>query len=148
MHDIAPAPVDQRVPQRTRQPEYIPASARLVLAWLAIAAAGAASFATMLASWQFQSSLAELAIVPFIAAGLSVVAIRRHPYVAIARQGRADWYVAGLATALVIGGLLLAWYGTGNFFSVLRFDLLLLPFTAIAAFTLLFGVRSLLAFAG
>jgi exosortase/archaeosortase family protein len=147
MHDIAPAPVSARVRRQARAPRYVPASARLLLAWLTIGAAGAASFATMLASWQFQSSLAELAIVPLISAGLSLVAIRRHPFVATARMGRADWFVAGTCAVLVIGGLLLAWYGTGNFFSVLRFDLLLLPFTAVAAFTLLFGVRSLLAFA-
>jgi len=147
MRDVTMAPPESGLIIRPPTTQLIPAQFRLLLAWLAIATAGAASFASMLASWQFQSPLAELAIVPLIAVGLSVIAIRRHSFVATARHGKADWYVAILCALVVSGGLLLSWQGTGNFFAVLRFDLLLLPFTAVAAFTLLFGVRSLLAFA-
>jgi exosortase/archaeosortase family protein len=104
------------------------------------------SIGTLLRDWRYQTPLADLCLVPPVAAGLLVVAARRHRIVGATRLGQLDLLVAGVcllptAVVAVAGPALFA-----NYFWAVRPDLLCLPLAAIGAVALLFGTRTVIAF--
>jgi exosortase len=120
---------------------------RLALLIAALAVAFHQSLASLLAAWSHQTPLADLALVPLLAAGLFVAAALRHRHVGGVTLGRADLAIASVSLALVglvvaVGPVVL-----GNYFWPLRLDMLSLPLAAAAFVVLLFGTRSLVAFA-
>lgn len=128
----------------THRPRPLPGrGARLVVAALAVGLSSPLTYRAAWSDWQFQSPVAELAIVPFIAFGLAVAAVLRFPFVRTTRLGLADLWVA--ATTLFTVGALQTWVlvQPGSYAWVLRFDALSLPLVMTASFSLLFGVRSL-----
>jgi exosortase/archaeosortase family protein len=135
-------------PEHRAAPDRRPdVGVRIGLVLVAVLIAAWPSLWSLAQQWRFQSALAELAIVPVLFAALLVLAARRHEYIAAARWGRADWWVAGVAAIAIPAILWAARIGAENFFPTLRLDLLLLPLVAVAAIALTFGTRSLLAFA-
>src|SRR6266508_3389741 len=107
------------------------------------AAAYSFSLQTLVDGWQYQTPLADLALVPFLAALLLFAAYRRHPHVVSLRLGSVDVALASIflasALALLVVGPLL-W---SKYFWATRLDLLTLPLFVAAALTLLFGARAL-----
>ena len=122
----------------------VPAGARVATAILAVALAYHFSLATLASDWRYDTPLADLVLVPPIAAALLIAALRRHRFVAFLRLGRFDYVVAALlvGTALV----LLAAGPTvwSKYFWAMRMDLLSLPLFAAAVVVLLFGARALI----
>ena len=119
---------------------------RLVAALSLAALAAHYSLATLAGAWRYQTPLADLILVPVIAAGLFVAAAMRHPSVGSTRLRRIDLVTAGVglglaATVLVVLPVLLA-----NYFWAVRLDLLTVPLVAMAAVALLFGTRTIVAF--
>jgi exosortase len=121
--------------------------ARLLIATAAVAVAYHQSLGALFSNWRYQTPLSELALVPPLAAGLLVVASLRHRHVGKIRLGRVDFAVAGALLALVLLPAVLAPVVYSNYVWPMRLDLLTLPLAASATCVLLFGTRSLLAFA-
>jgi exosortase/archaeosortase family protein len=119
---------------------------RLAAVIVAVALAYHFSLGTLLRDWRYQTPLADLSLVPPVAAGLLVVAARRHGIVGATRLGRLDLVIATLcllatAAVAVAGPALLA-----NYYWAVRPDLLSLPLAATGAIVLLFGTRTVIAF--
>ena len=95
------------------------------------------------ADWKYQSPVAELALVPVMAAAMALAASLRHPFLRTLRMGRADLWLGSILLAVV--AVLESWalVQPGSYLWVLRFDSLALPLVATAAVVLLLGVRSL-----
>ena len=121
--------------------------ARLLIAIAAVALAYHQSLGALFSDWRYQTPLSELALVPPLAAGLLVLASLRHRHVGKIRLGRVDFAVAGTLLALVLLLAVLAPVVYTNYVWPMRLDLLTLPLAASATCVLLFGTRSLLAFA-
>jgi exosortase/archaeosortase family protein len=104
------------------------------------------SLETLVGGWRYQTPLADLALVPFLAAVLLVAAYRRHPHVVDLRLARIDIILAAflvlVALALLVTGPVL-W---SKYFWATRLDLLTLPLFVAAALMLLFGTRALVRF--
>ena len=102
------------------------------------------SLGTLAADWSYDTPLADLVLVPPIAAALVFAAVRRHSFVAYLRLGRFDYLLAsllaGVALLLVAAGPTL-W---SKYFWAMRIDLLTVPLFAAAAIVLLFGSRALI----
>jgi exosortase len=122
-------------------------TARLLIAVAAVAVAYHQSLGGLFSNWRYQTPLSELALVPPLAAALLVLATARHRHVGKIRLGRVDYAVAGVLLALVLLPAVLAPVLYSNYVWPLRLDLLTLPLAATATCVLLFGARSLVAFA-
>ena len=122
----------------------VPAGLRLGTAIVAVALAYHFSFGTLAADWSYDTPLADLVLVPPIAAALVFAAIRRHRFVVYLRLGRFDYVLAallaGVALLLVAAGPTL-W---SKYFWAMRIDLLTVPLFAAAVIVLLFGSRALI----
>ena len=57
------------------------------------------SLETLVGGWRYQTPLADLALVPFLAALLLVAAYRRHPHVVDLRLARIDVILASFASS-------------------------------------------------
>ena len=104
------------------------------------------SLETLVGGWRYQTPLADLALVPFLAALLLVAAYRRHPHVVDLRLARIDVILASfcilVALALLVAGPVI-W---SKYFWATRLDLLTLPLFVSAGVMLLFGTRALIRF--
>ena len=120
---------------------------RLTLALLAVAVAAHYSLATLAGAWRYQTPLADLILVPVIAAGLFAAAAMRHPAVGGTRLRRLDVPIATLSLAAAAALMVLAPVVLANYYWAVRLDLLVLPLVAAAAVALLFGTRTIVAFA-
>lgn len=120
--------------------------ARLLGCAVALVVAAPLTLYTAWTEWEFSSPMAELAMVPLMAAVVAVGVAVRYPHVATARLGRPDWWVAG--TALAVLALLQLWMLVlpGSYVWVLRPDALTLPAMGLAALALFFGMRGLVVF--
>jgi hypothetical protein len=122
---------------------HVPAGPRLAVAIVAVAVAYHFSLATLASEWRYDTPLADLVLVPPIAAGLLVAASRRHRYVAFLRLGRFDLVLAGTFAAAALGLVAAGPALWSKYFWAMRIDLLTLPLFAAAAIVLLFGARAL-----
>jgi len=113
------------------------------VAIVAVAIAYHFSLSTLASEWSYDTPLADLVLVPPLAAGLLVGASRRHRYVAFLRLGRFDLVLAGLFAAAALGLVAAGPALWSKYFWAMRIDLLTLPLFAAAAIVLLFGARSL-----
>ena len=104
------------------------------------------SLQSLSGQWRYETPLADLILVPCLAAGLFVAASRRHPYVEALRLGWFDLLVGvmllALALALVVGGPVF-W---SKYFWAMRLDLVALPIFVAGAILLLFGARAIVPF--
>lgn len=119
---------------------------RLLLAVVAVGAAASYSLASLLDSWESDSPVGELALVPLLAVVLGALAVRRHPFLATVRPGRLDLLVGGLGVAAVGVTLVVGPVVGGNYFWATRLDLLTLPLLAASFVAVLVGTRAVLAF--
>jgi exosortase/archaeosortase family protein len=122
---------------------HVPAGPRLVAAIAAVAIAYHFSLATLASEWSYDTPLADLVLVPPLAAALLIGASRRHRYVAFLRLGRFDLVLAGLFAAAALGLVAAGPALWSKYFWAMRIDLLTLPLFAAAAIVLLFGARAL-----
>jgi exosortase len=120
---------------------------RLLIAAAAVAVAYHHSLGALFSNWRYQTPLSELALVPPLAAGLLLLASLRHRHVGRIRLGRVDFAVAGALLAVAVMPAVLAPVLYPNYAWATRLDLLTLPLAAAATCVLLFGTRSLVAFA-
>ena len=122
----------------------VPAGLRLGTAIVAVALAYHFSLGTLADNWSYDTPLADLVLVPPIAAALVFAGIRRHRFVVYLRLGRFDYVLAsllaGVALLLVAAGPTL-W---SKYFWAMRIDLLTVPLFAAAVIVLLFGSRALI----
>jgi exosortase len=117
-----------------------------VAAVAAVAVAYHFSLQSLASNWRYETPLADLLLVPGVAAVLLVAASRRYRYVAFLRLGGLDFVVGGLlllasTACLTIGPAL--W---SKYFWAMRLDLVTLPLFAAAGIVLLFGSRALIPF--
>jgi exosortase len=122
----------------------VPAGLRLATAVLAVALAYHFSLGTLAANWSYDTPLADLVLVPPLAAALFYAALRRHTFVAYLRLGRFDYVVAGVLGALALGLVTAGPTLWSKYFWAMRIDLLTLPLFAAAVVVLLFGSRALI----
>src|SRR5947207_11421650 len=122
----------------------VPAGLRLAAAIAAVGLAYHFSFGTLAASWRYDTPLADLVLVPPIAAALLYAALRRHRFVAFPRLGRFDYVLAGVLLTLALGLVAAGPTLWSKYFWAMRLDLLTLPLFAAAVVVLLFGSRALI----
>jgi exosortase/archaeosortase family protein len=122
---------------------HVPAGPRIAAAIVAVAVAYHFSLATLASDWRYDTPLADLVLVPPIAAALLIGASRRHRYVAFLRLGRFDLVLAGLFAAAALGLVAAGPALWSKYFWAMRIDLLTLPLFTAAAIVLLFGARAL-----
>jgi exosortase len=101
------------------------------------------SLQTLASNWQYETPLADLVLVPPLAAFLLVAASRRHRYVTRLRMGRLDLLVGGLLIVAALGFLTIGPAHWSKYFWAMRLDLLTLPLFAAGGVVLLFGTRAL-----
>jgi exosortase/archaeosortase family protein len=119
---------------------------RLLLLLGALGIAFHYSLASLFAAWSYDSPLADLALVPLLAAALFVAAALRHRHVGAVGLGRPDVVVAAVLLAAALFVVAAGPAFVGSYFWLLRLDLLTLPLAGAAFVALLFGLRSLVAF--
>jgi exosortase/archaeosortase family protein len=141
-----PAPADARSFKDRASASLDSTRFRLGAGLLLVALAFHYSLRTLISAWRYQTPLADLVLVPLIAAGLFVVAALRSPAVGATRLRRVDLVLAGTALVLALFAVLVLPTSLGSYYWVVRPDLLAVPLTAVAAVALLFGARTLLAF--
>jgi exosortase len=117
---------------------------RLATAIVAVALAYRFSLGTLAADWRYDTPLADLVLVPPLAAALLFAALRRHRFVAFLRLGRFDYAFGGLLIAAALGLLAAGPTLWSKYFWAMRIDLLTLPLFAAAVVVLLFGSRALI----
>jgi len=141
-----PSPVGRVAtrPDLQHQPTGVPG--RLVLVGLLVFLACPLTLRSAWADWRYQSPVAELALVPVLAAAMALVASLRHPFVRTLRMGQADLWLGVILLGVV--AMMEGWalVQPGSYLWVLRFDALALPLIATAVVVLLLGVRSLVVF--
>jgi exosortase/archaeosortase family protein len=123
-------------------------SVRLRLVGVLGCAALAYSFSlqSLFGSWRYDTPLADLALVPLLAALLLFASSRRYPHVGWLRLGPAD---AALATLFLLAAFAMLAAGPviwSKYFWASRLDLLTLPLFVAGALVLLFGARSIVPF--
>ncbi len=124
-------------------PTPVRAGPRLAAAIVSVAVAYHFSLDSLAAAWRHETPLADLVLVPPLAALLLVAATRRYPHVASFRLGRLDLLVGGLLMLMALGFLAIGPVYWSKYFWAMRLDLLTLPLFAAAGVTLLFGLRAL-----
>ena len=117
---------------------------RLAAVVVAVALAYHFSLATLATSWSYDTPLADLVLVPLLAAALCYAAVRRHRFVAFLRLGRFDYVLAGVLGAVALGLLAAGPTLWSKYFWAMRIDLLTLPLFAAAVVILMFGSRALI----
>jgi hypothetical protein len=122
----------------------VPAGLRVGTAIAAVGLAYHFSLGTLAASWRYDTPLADLVLVPPIAAALLYAALRRHRFVIFLRLGRFDYVLAGVLLALALGLVAAGPTMWSKYFWAMRVDLLTLPLFAAAVVVLLFGARGLI----
>lgn len=122
----------------------VPAGLRLGTAIVAVALAYHYSLRTLASEWSYDTPLADLVLVPPIAATLVFAATRRHRFVTFLRLGRFDYVLAAVLFVLVLALVAVGPTLWSKYFWAMRIDLLTLPLFAAAVFVLLFGSRSLI----
>jgi exosortase len=129
----------------TSAPARAPVSAgpRLLAAVAAVALAYHFSLQTLATSWKYETPLADLVLVPPLAAVLLVAASRRHRYVTRLRLGRLDLLVGGFLIVAALAFLTIGPAHWSKYFWAMRLDLLTLPLFAAGGVVLLFGTRAL-----
>jgi exosortase/archaeosortase family protein len=124
----------------------VPVWLRLGVLLPASAAAFWFSLQSLSGQWRYETPLADLILVPLLAAGVFAAATRRHPYVGLLRLGWFDLLLAatllGLALALLVVGPVF-W---SKYFWTMRLDLLALPLFVAGGVLLLFGARAIVPF--
>jgi exosortase/archaeosortase family protein len=135
------APVDE-APVARRPRWRLPVPRRLAFVGLLVLVSCPLTLRSSWADWQYQSPVAELALVPLLAAAMAVVAAMRHPYLRTVRVGRADIWLG--ATLLALTAVVEGWalVQPGSYVWLMRFDALALPLVASAGVVLLLGVRA------
>jgi exosortase/archaeosortase family protein len=121
----------------------VPAGLRLAAAVLAVAIAYHFSLQTLAANWQYETPLADLVLVPPLAAVLLVAATRRHRYVARLKLGSLDILIGSSLLLAALGFLTVGPAHWSKYFWAMRLDLLTLPLFAAGGVVLLFGARAL-----
>ena len=124
----------------------VPVPVRLALLGGCSAAAFWFSLRSLSGQWRYETPLADLVLVPLLAAALFVAASRRHPYVGELRLG---WFDLMAGTALLTGSLALVAVGPvywSKYFWAMRLDLLALPLFVAGGILLLFGARAIVPF--
>lgn len=144
-HDVVHT-TPESAPDAPGAPSVYRSLAGVVVVAVAVVAALPFSLTALFEDYQHGAVLGELVLVPGCALALALVAASRHRWVVCLRPGRADYAVAGAAGSAALA--LLAWgpLATGNHYYALRPDLLALPFVAVAAISLVFGIRAMVAF--
>ncbi len=143
--------LDRQPPEASSTPDLrldVPAARRsALLRVLAVAAAVVValpwSLQALVTDFRYAGALGDLVLLPVCALLLALVAAWRHPWMAALRPGRADWAVAGAALSAAAALLTVAPVAAGNLYYALRPDLLAVPLVAVAATSLLLGVRAL-----
>ena len=124
----------------------MPVSFRLTLLAGSSAAAFWYSLRSLSGQWRYETPLADLVLVPLLAAVLFVAASRRHPYVGKLRLG---WFDLLAGTTLLAGSLALVAVGPvywSKYFWAMRLDLLAFPIFVAGVVMLLFGARAIVPF--
>lgn len=124
----------------------VPVGFRLMLLGCSSAAAFWFSLRSLSGQWRYETPLADLVLVPLLAAALFVAASRRHPYVGDFKLG---WFDLCAATMLFAGALAIVVVGPvlwSKYFWAMRLDLLALPLFAAGGVLLLFGARAIVPF--
>jgi hypothetical protein len=103
------------------------------------------SLATLASDWRYDTPLADLVLVPPIAAALLFAASRRRPYVAFLRLGGLDYVLAALLLGIGFACVAFGPTAWSKYFWAMRIDLLTLPLFVAAVVVLLFGARALIA---
>jgi exosortase len=109
----------------------------------AVAVAYHFSLQTLASNWKYETPLADLVLVPPLAALLLVAASRRHRYVTRLRLGRLDLLVGGFLIVAALAFLTIGPAHWSKYFWAMRLDLLTLPLFAAGGVVLLFGTRAL-----
>ena len=109
----------------------------------AVAVAYHFSLQTLASNWKYETPLADLVLVPPLAAVLLVAASRRHRYITRLRLGRLDLVVGGLLIVAALAFLTIGPAHWSKYFWAMRLDLLTLPLFAAGGVVLLFGTRAL-----
>ncbi len=122
----------------------VSAGLRLAAAVAAVAVAYHLSLQTLATNWRYETPLADLVLVPPLAAMLLVAASRRHRYVTRLRLGRLDLLVGGFLIVAALAFLTIGPAHWSKYFWAMRLDLLTLPLFAAGGVVLLFGTRALL----
>jgi len=115
----------------------------LAAAVASVAVAYHFSLQTLASNWQYETPLADLVLVPPLAAVLLVAASRRHRYVTRLRMGRLDLLVGGFLIVAALAFLTIGPAHWSKYFWAMRLDLLTLPLFAAGGVVLLFGTRAL-----
>jgi exosortase/archaeosortase family protein len=121
----------------------VPAGLRLAAAVAAVALAYHFSLQTLATNWKHETPLADLVLVPPLAAMLLVAAARRHRYIARLRLGRVDLVVGGFLILAALAFLTIGPAYWSKYFWAMRLDLLTLPLFAAGGVVLLLGTRAL-----
>ena len=121
----------------------VSAGFRLAAAVASVAVAYHFSLQTLASNWQYETPLADLVLVPPLAAVLLVAASRRHRYVTRLRMGRLDLLVGGFLIVAALAFLTIGPAHWSKYFWAMRLDLLTLPLFAAGGVVLLFGTRAL-----
>jgi exosortase/archaeosortase family protein len=124
----------------------VPISFRLTLLAGCSAAAFWFSLRSLSGQWRYETPLADLVLVPVLAAVLFFAASRRHPYVGELRLG---WFDLLAGSTLLAGSLVLVAVGPvywSKYFWAMRLDMLALPIFVAGGVMLLFGARAIVPF--
>jgi exosortase len=121
----------------------VSAGLRLAAAVAAVAVAYHFSLQTLASNWKYETPLADLVLVPPLAAILLVAASRRYRYVTRLRLGRLDLLVGGFLIVAALAFLTIGPAHWSKYFWAMRLDLLTLPLFAAGGVVLLFGTRAL-----
>jgi len=124
-------------------PTPVKAGPRLAAAIVSVAVAYHFSLDSLATAWRHETPLADLVLVPPLAALLLVAASRRYPHVASFRLGRLDLVVSGVLMLVALAFLAVGPVYWSKYFWAMRLDLLTLPLFAAAGVALLFGLRAL-----
>ena len=124
----------------------VPVAFRLTLLASCSVAAFWFSLQSLSGQWRYETPLADLVLVPILAAALFFAASRRHPYVGDLRLG---WFDLLVGTAFLAGALALVAVGPvywSKYFWAMRLDLIALPLFVAGGVMLLFGARAIVPF--
>jgi exosortase/archaeosortase family protein len=97
--------------------------------------------------WRYETPLADLVLVPILAAALFVGVSRRHPYVRDVGLGWFDLLAGTAVLAVALGLVVVGPILWSKYFWAMRVDLLALPLFLGGAILLLFGARAIVPFA-
>jgi exosortase/archaeosortase family protein len=130
--------------------EYAPRAVSVRLRLVAVLGCTVLAYAfslhSLLGGWRYDTPLADLALVPLLAALLLFASTGRYPHIAWLKLGSADVPVAALCMVAAFGVVAAGPVMWSKYFWASRLDLLTLPLFLIGALVLLFGLRSIIPF--